>query len=118
MKIISCPSSPLKKPVWEPIAKDKVIKGHPKQAYEVLYTSASEEFFTGIWQGTPGKWRVHYTEDEFCTLIEGSIRLTPPKGKSQTFKAPCSFMIPSGYKGTWESLTKVRKFFVIYDKKQ
>lgn len=116
MKVIACPSSPLKDASWEPVAPDRLISGAPKTAYHILHTSSSGEFTSGVYECTPGKWHVSYAEDEFCTLLEGHVRLTNQQGESQDFKAPDSFLIPSGYVGTWEAVTKVRKLFVIYEK--
>lgn len=116
MKIIPYPAEPLKDPAWEEVAAERVIAGAPKSSYHMLYSSKSGEFHSGIYECTPGKWQVSYSEDEFCTLIEGTVRLTGESGETQEFTAPGSFLIPSGYKGTWEAVTPVRKFFVIYEK--
>ena len=116
MKIIPFPAEPLKDAEWTPVAPEKIISGHPKSAYKVLYTSKTEEFTAGIYECTPGKWKVSYAEDEFCTLIEGHLRMTSDKGEAQEFKAPDSFLIPSGFSGAWEPLSHLRKFFVIYEK--
>lgn len=116
MKITRFPTEPLKDTEWTPVAPEKIISGTPKSTYKILYTSKSEELFTGIYECTAGKWKVSYNEDEFCTLIEGKLRMTSDTGDVQEFKAPDSFMIPSGYSGTWEPLTQLRKFFVIYEK--
>ncbi len=116
MKVIQFPAAPLKDAAWEAVEKEKLISGAPQRAYQSLYSSASDEFHTGIYECTPGKWKVSYTEDEFCTLIEGHLKMTSEQGDTQEFKAPASFLIPSGYKGTWEAVTKLRKFFVIYEK--
>ena len=116
MKVIAFPSAPLADASWEEVEKEKLISGAPKRAWKPLYSSTSEEFHTGIYECTPGKWKVSYTEDEFCTLIEGRLKMTSEQGETQEFQAPVSFVIPSGYKGTWEAVTKLRKYFVIYEK--
>src|ERR1700722_16508441 len=116
MKIISFPAAPLADAAWEPVEQEKLVSGQPKRAYKSLYSSRSDEFHTGIYECTPGKWRVAYSEDECCTLIEGKLKLTSEQGEVQEFQAPASFLIPSGYAGTWEALTRLRKFFVIYEK--
>lgn len=82
----------------------------------ILYTSPSRELVSGIYECTKGKWKVSYAEDEFCTLIEGSLCLANTEGEAQYYTAPDSFMIPAGYEGTWEAITAVRKHFVIYEK--
>jgi len=116
MKIIPFPTQPLQNAEWTAVALDKIVSGYPQSAYKVLYTSKTEEFTAGIYECTPGKWKTSYTEDEFCTLIEGRLRMTNDKGEVQEFQAPDSFLIPSGYSGTWEPLSQLRKFFVIYEK--
>lgn len=116
MKIIPYPAEPMKDPEWNEVAEERIISGTPKSAYGMLYSSKSDEFHSGIYECTAGKWKVTYNEDEFCTLIEGKVRLTNEEGDTQEFTAPDSFLIPSGYKGTWEAVTPVRKFFVIYEK--
>lgn len=116
MKIIPFPAEPLSNPEWSVVAPEKIISGQPRSAYKVLYTSQSEEFTAGIYECTAGKWKVSYAEDEFCTLIEGRLRMTSDKGEVQEFAAPDSFLIPAGFSGTWEPLGQLRKFFVIYEK--
>lgn len=116
MKVISFPTEPLKDAAWEEVEQEKLVSGSPKWAWKLLYSSKSEELHTGIYECTRGSWRVSYSEDEFCTLIEGKLRMTNEQGEVQEFTAPCSFMIPSGYKGTWEAVTTLRKYFVIYEK--
>lgn len=100
---------------WSPVAAEKVIEGTPKSAYKILYTSKDEKFYSGLYACTAGKWRVEYSEDEFCTLIEGTVRLISENGDIEEFSAPQSFVIPSGFKGFWEPLGNLRKFFVIYE---
>lgn len=109
-------NAPLTNSQWQPVAPEKIINGTPQTTYKILHTSQDGFFTTGIWECTPGKWRTDYaTEDEFCTLIEGHVRLTPENGVSYDFHAPESFTIPRGFKGTWEAVTKIRKHFVIYE---
>ncbi len=114
MKIIEYPSQPITNPEWSAVSPEKVISGAPKSAYRILYTSRDEKLISGIYECTAGKWRVSYDEDEFCTLLEGKLRMTSETGEIQEFTAPQSFLIPQGYKGFWEPLGQLRKFFVIY----
>ena len=116
MRVIPFPAEPLQDAEWNAVAPEKVASGTPKSTYKVIYTSKTEEFSAGIYECTAGKWKVSYSEDEFCTLIEGKLRMTSDAGDTQEFAAPDSFVIPSGYSGYWEPLTDLRKFFVIYEK--
>lgn len=116
MHSIPFPSAPLKDVEWTDVPVEKVLSGKPKSALKILYTSASGDFTTGIYECTAGKWTTTYSEDEFITLIEGHLRLTHDDGTVNEYKAPDSFVIPSGFSGIWEPLTHIRKFFVIYEK--
>lgn len=116
LSVLSFPTTPLAAADFEPVDAAKVIEGNPQQAFRVTYTSASGDFCTGIYACTAGKWRVSYTEDEFCTLTKGTVRLTNAAGEAQEFTAPDSFLIPSGFSGTWEAVGDVQKNFVIYEK--
>lgn len=116
MPLIRFSPAPLNNPARSPVDAAKVVSGTPDQAFDVLYTSQSGEMSAGIYECSAGKWQVAYSEDEFCTLTEGTVRLTDAAGKTEEFRAPDSFLIPAGFSGTWEAVTPVRKFFVIYEK--
>ena len=116
MQAIPFPTMPLENAERSAVPADKVISGTPEAAHKILYSSPSGEFHAGIYESSIGKWKVSYTEDEFCTLLEGEVILTNAKGEARDFQAPQSFLIPAGFEGTWESVTNVRKYFVIYEK--
>ncbi|MFN7113041.1 MAG: cupin domain-containing protein [Alphaproteobacteria bacterium] len=116
MQVIRLSPAPLADADRSPVDAAKVLDGTPDQAFDVVYTSQSGELSAGIYECSAGKWRVSYSEDEFCTLTEGTVRITDADGQTTEFRAPDSFMIPAGFNGTWEAVTPVRKFFVIYEK--
>lgn len=77
------------------------------------YTGEDERLHCGIWECEPGKVRIDYAEWEFCHFIEGEAILTSDEGRSWTLKAGDGFIIPPGFRGTWETVKKVRKHYVI-----
>lgn len=116
MSIVHFSPAPLANAERSAVDSAKVVSGTPEHAFDVRYTSKSGEFCAGVYECSAGKWRVSYSEDEFCTLTEGTVRLTDDAGKTEEFCAPASFLIPAGFSGTWEAVTPARKFFVIYEK--
>lgn len=112
---IPFPAEPLADAEWTPVDSDKILDGAPETAFKLLHESEDGKLYAGIWECTPGAWKVSYGEDEFCTLVEGTVRLTDANGATLEYTAPASFMIPSGFAGTWEAVTKLRKYFVIYE---
>lgn len=97
------------------VSPDKLISGNPKQTLWTQYTDASGKFFAGIWRSEPGQWRVSYTEEEYCQMIQGVSIITSADGQAFTVRAGDSFVIPKGFVGTWEVVDPTTKRFVIYD---
>lgn len=97
-------------------APEKRIAGEPVQKLWHHYSNATEVFHTGVWQSDVGKWRVHYTEDEYCFILEGKNTLTNETGESFTVQAGDHFVIPAGFVGTWEVVEPTRKVYVAYEK--
>ena len=93
---------------------EKLIAGRPVLTTQNHYADAAQQFFSGVWASTEGKWRVSYAEHEFCALLEGHVRIASDDGGVAEFRAGDSFVIPAGFRGTWETVTACRKLYVIY----
>ena len=59
-----------------------LIAGTPRQSVTNYFTDATQQFFAGRWSSTPGKWRIRYTESEFCCLTEGRVVLENCAGRA------------------------------------
>ena len=94
---------------------EKLLAGNPKQEVWLQYTDASGRFFAGTWASEPGQWRIAYTEEEYCELLEGRSVITDSDGNALTVTAGDCFVIPRGFTGTWEVVETTRKKFVIYE---
>lgn len=96
---------------------DRVLAGRPVQSVRNFFADPTGQFFVGIWSSTTGSWRIRYTESEFCHLLSGAIRLTDNQGRSWSFTAGASFIVPAGFTGTWEVLEPARKLYALFDAK-
>ena len=94
------------------------IAGAPKTRLQNYFTDATGQFFSGIWESSQGKWPVRYVESEFCAILEGKCVLTDATGKAETFGKGDSFVIPSGFVGTWETVEPVKKLYAIFEAKR
>jgi hypothetical protein len=97
------------------LSPEKLLVGNPKQTVWMHYSDATEQFFVGVWRSEPGKWRIAYTEEEFCLMLEGRSIVTDEAGHAVTVAAGESFVIPRGFVGTWEVVETTVKRFVIYE---
>jgi len=94
---------------------EKLLSGNPKQTIWQHYTDKTQKFSTGIWQSEVGKWKINYTEEEFCQILEGKSVITDLAGNATSVSAGENFVIPSGFVGTWEVLETTKKIYVIYE---
>ena len=96
-------------------AADRIVSGDPAQAAWNLYSSADGRFHSGIWECAPGKWRVIFTEQEFCHLLEGEILVTGDDGSERLYRAGDAFVSPAGFTGWWDVRLPARKYYAIYE---
>ena len=94
---------------------ERIISGDPAQTAWNLFASADGRFNSGIWQSERGKWRVVFTESEFCHLIQGVIIVRGDDGSEGTFKAGDAFVTPAGFTDTWEVTEPAKKFYAFYE---
>jgi hypothetical protein len=94
---------------------ERLLEGNPKQTVWMHYTDGSGKFMAGIWHSERGRWRILYTEEEYCQVLEGVSVITDQAGRAVTVRAGAEFVIPSGFVGTWEVVEPTRKRFVIYE---
>lgn len=97
------------------LAPEKLICGNPRQVVWNAYRDPAGRFFAGLWQSETGKWRIRYTEEEYCHVLEGVSVITDEEGRAVTVSAGDRFVIPRGFAGTWEVVEPTRKIYVIYE---
>lgn len=97
------------------VPAEKMIHGDPMHAFANAYSDPSNVFHVGIWEGGPARWRIRYTEHEFCHMLSGCVRITDTRGVSIYVNAGDNFVIPAGFEGIWETLERARKIYVIFE---
>ncbi|MHC8317100.1 cupin domain-containing protein [Pseudomonas sp. LB3P31] len=95
----------------------KILKGEPDQAVYNHYNSPCGQLSAGVWEGAVGQWLVNFTEHEYCEIVQGVSVLRDNDGNSKTVRAGDRFVIPAGFKGTWEVLESCRKIYVAFEPK-
>ena len=103
-------------PIEYHLPKEKLISGNPRQTVWLEYESASKEFSVGVWASEIGEWRILYTEEEYCHILEGRSVITDDNGSSFVVVAGIEFTIPAGFRGTWRVEEPTRKRFVIHER--
>lgn len=95
-----------------PAAPDKHVSGSAAATTWNAFSNAAGRFHVGHWSADPGIRTVRYTEDEFCLILEGRVRLDGPDGTAE-FGPGEAFVIEAGFLGTWEVLEPMTKLYAI-----
>ncbi|MEZ5981362.1 MAG: cupin domain-containing protein [Parvularculaceae bacterium] len=99
-------------PEYAALPSDRLVAGRPK-----FTTWNLEErdggLYAGVWESTPGKWRISYDEWEYCRILYGVSVITEDGGDARRVEAGDSFILRPGFKGTWEVVETTRKEYVI-----
>jgi uncharacterized protein len=96
-------------------APERLLAGDPQHSVRNYFSDATGQFFAGIWHSSPGTWRVRYSENEFCHLTRGRVRIEDEQGRAWTFQSGDTFVIPAGFAGTWQVLEPTSKLYVIFE---
>ena len=93
---------------------DRLIQGNPKRLTTELYDHPNMN--CGIWECEVGAWNIEFAanKQEFFQVFEGSVRLHDAKtGEFVEIHAGDAGIIPPSFKGTFEVLEKVKKYYVL-----
>lgn len=112
--IVDFARSPSERNVSRPSA-DRLLEGQPEQVARNYFSDATGQFFAGVWESSVGRWRVSYTENEFCHITRGRVRIEDARGGACEFGVGDSFVIPAGFSGTWQVLEPMSKLYVIFE---
>jgi len=96
-------------------AADRLLAGDPRQQIRNYFSDSTQQFHSGVWSSTRGKWRIHYSESEFCALTRGRVALENLAGERWEFGPGEGFVVPAGFVGTWEVIDECTKFYAIFE---
>ncbi len=95
---------------------ETILAGAPLARAANQYADAGGEFFCGVWTCTTGKWRVRYSEHEFCVILDGRVRIESAGGERRDFGPGAAFVVPASFEGTWEVLAPCRKWYAVFER--
>jgi uncharacterized cupin superfamily protein len=97
------------------VASERLLGGKPVTRVSNYFSDSTQQFHTGRWSATRGKWRVSYTENELCVMTAGKVVIESASGERNTFAAGDAFVVPAGFSGTWEVLEDCSKIYAIFE---
>lgn len=100
-------------PEVERPSPDKLIAGDP--VHTTWLFEDREGLYCGLWQTTPGSWRISYAEWEYIHVLSGSSTLIEDDGTEHRLAAGDALMIRPGFSGVWHCTETLLKEFVILE---
>lgn len=92
---------------------ERLVSGAPRFRTWTFEETPDSKVFAGVWESTPGTWRISYDEWEFCSILSGVSVVTRDGDVPRRVAAGDTFVIQPGFEGTWEVVETTRKLFVI-----
>lgn len=89
----------------------KLVSGDP--VHTTWNIEDTDGLYCGLWQSTPGAWRVSYAEWEYIRILSGHSILHGEDGSETHLRAGDSYIIRPGFVGVWEVLETTLKDYVI-----
>jgi uncharacterized protein len=93
-------------------APERLLEGDPRFLTWNL-EDAGNGLYAGVWQSTPGTWRVSYDEWEYFSILEGYSILTEEGGQPLHLRTGDRMIIQPGFKGVWQVVETTRKDYVV-----
>ena len=93
-------------------APDRLLSGNPRfRTWNI--EEANGGLYAGVWESTPGKWRIVYEEWEYFHILEGHSIVTEEGGEPIHLHSGDRLILRPGFKGTWDVVETTRKDYVI-----
>ena len=91
-----------------------VLDGFAQPAEQGAVLLADGDTTAGIWEATPYAERMNdFGVNEMAVIISGRVRITPDDGVPQTFGPGETYVMAKGFRGTFEVLETLRKYYFI-----
>ncbi len=89
----------------------KLLSGDP--VHTTWNIEDRDGLYCGLWQSTPGAWRVAYAEWEYVHILQGHSVLTDAQGNATHLRAGDSYILRPGFSGVWTVVETTLKEYVI-----
>lgn len=92
-----------------------VLEGKPEASYCVIGHSEDGRSYSGVWECTPGKFRVNYEWEETIYVLDGNVTIEEENGDVREFKSGDIVHFPKGLRCIWTVHKTIRKTYTLFD---
>ena len=94
-------------------AQPDALAGASRSTGRLLHKGPDNIPETGIWDCTPGRWRLSVPRDEFCHFVRGRARYTSDTGEVIDVTAGTCVLFPAGWTGEAEIFETIRNIYML-----
>ncbi len=94
-------------------AQPDPLAGTSHSTGRLLYKGPDNIPETGIWDCTPGRWRLSVPRDEFCHFVSGCARYTSDEGEVIDVSAGTCVLFLAGWSGEAEIFETIRNIYML-----
>ena len=96
------------------VGKEAFTSADTSELIHEFHGSDDGELTVGVWECAPCKEDIAaYPCNEMMHVLAGSVTLTAPDGRSETYTTGDTFFIPKGAPCVWHITETLRKFYMI-----
>ena len=85
----------------------------PETAIKNIFSKGGHS--AGVWECSPGKYRLERETDEFCVLLAGHWHLLGENGDNYELKTGDTILLKKGWKGTSHIIETIRKVYITWE---
>ncbi|MGV2130276.1 cupin domain-containing protein [Agrobacterium vitis] len=93
-------------------APDRLVAGDPRFVTWSI-DEPGQGLYAGVWQSTPGTWRIVYDEWEYFSVLEGYSIVTEDGGEPMHLRKGDRMILRPGFTGLWEVVETTTKDYVV-----
>lgn len=94
-------------------AQPDAISGASHSTGQLLFKGPDNIPESGIWDCTPGHWRLQVPRDEFCHFVKGRARYTSDAGEVIDVTPGTCVLFPAGWSGEAEIFETIRNIYML-----
>ncbi len=96
---------------WGP--QPDALAGSSHSTGRLLFKGPGNIPETGIWDCTPGRWRLSVPRDEFCHFVSGRARYTSDTSEVIDITPGTCVLFPAGWTGQAEIFETIRNIYML-----
>lgn len=90
-----------------------MVEGVSRSSGRLLFKGPGNSPEAGVWECTPGRWRLSIPRDEFCHFVKGRAVYRSDEGETIEVRAGTCVLFPAGWSGEADVTETIRNIYML-----